>query len=194
MYSLLNCSVGDYGLAKFFELTQGFHESPIFLSPEILTGSAQISRESDVYSFSMILYETWVALDPWKKYDEDRITQEVSKKVCQFARWDWLFSGKSAQNPFEGSYGDHRDYKRLLGWGTGPEAILFRAFQKVIIYRNASNSSDLTRSRLSSQWSKYLKLYVLKLFNFVKSPEIRQLGQLSWLAWKHFKFRWCFWC
>lgn len=48
----------------------------------------------------MVLYEVWVSLDPWKKFDEDRITIEITKKVFNRLDTQFSFSGQPAKNSF----------------------------------------------------------------------------------------------
>eukprot|EP01127_Copromyxa_protea_P022395 TRINITY_DN8009_c0_g1_i1.p1 TRINITY_DN8009_c0_g1~~TRINITY_DN8009_c0_g1_i1.p1 ORF type:complete len:759 (+),score=106.22 TRINITY_DN8009_c0_g1_i1:3-2279(+) len=71
--------VADYGMNNFFEILNSPNLSPAFTDPSVLLGTRKLGKESDVYSFGMVLYEMWVSLDPWKNFDDARIHAEVVK-------------------------------------------------------------------------------------------------------------------
>ena len=52
--------------------------SPFYMSPELLLGESENSRESDVYSFGIVMFETWTRNEPFEGEDFN----EVISGIC----------------------------------------------------------------------------------------------------------------
>ena len=82
--------IADFGFAKIYQegseeesIHQTLVGSPIFMSPEILNGTAY-STKSDVWSIGIILYQMLYGKSPYKASNLEQLIIKVNKKNVKF--------------------------------------------------------------------------------------------------------------
>lgn len=77
--SKFRAKVADFGLAQR-TLKLGGTGTPFWMAPELLRGEGKNSPQTDVYSFGIILYETWARREPYA--EDDLRTSQILRLVA----------------------------------------------------------------------------------------------------------------
>jgi len=81
--------VGDFGLG--YLLGAGVTQqgvNPLWMAPEVLRGDAA-TRESDVYAFGILLFETWTRQEPYEGESMEDVVRDVARPPAGALRIIW---------------------------------------------------------------------------------------------------------
>jgi serine/threonine protein kinase len=166
----------DFGIARFFEdatltSTGALVGTPMYMSPEQVTGRFKVDHRSDIYSLGLVLYELLTLQRPITATTREGILRQIVTKAIVPVSWKNRSVSKDLESVVHKSTANDPDerYQSAEAFASDLENVLNRKQVQALPYRYKFDRSGINSERPGSVVAASIVFFVLAFVGIISA-------------------------